>query len=56
MIKYGFKNIRDLFGHKIDLNLTRTHPIVRWDVDEKKAKWRVIRRRVRRPVDVTTTI
>ncbi len=38
MIKYGFKNIRDLFGHKIDLNLTRTHPIVRWDVDEKKAK------------------
>ena len=38
MIKYGFKNIRDLFGHKIDLNLTRTHPIVRWDVDEEKAK------------------
>ena len=30
MIKYGFKNIRDLFGHKIDLNLVRTHPIVRW--------------------------
>jgi len=30
MIKYGFKNIRDLFGHKIDLNLVRTHPMVRW--------------------------
>ena len=28
MIKYGFKNIRDLFGHRIDLNLVRTHPIV----------------------------
>ena len=38
MIKYGFKNIRDLFGHKIDLNLVRSHPIVRWDVDDPDAK------------------
>ena len=37
MIKYGFKNIRDLFGHKIDLNLVRSHPIVRWDVDAPAA-------------------
>ena len=37
MIKYGFKNIRALFGHKIDLNLVRTHPIVRWDVDAPAA-------------------
>ena len=31
-------NIRDLFGHKIDLNLVRSHPIVRWDVDDPDAK------------------
>ena len=30
MIKYKFKDIRALFGHRIDLNLTRSHPIVRW--------------------------
>jgi phenylalanyl-tRNA synthetase alpha chain len=30
MIKYGYSNIRDLFGHRIDLNMTRSHPIVRW--------------------------
>ena len=30
MKKYGFKDIRALFGHRIDLNLTRSHPIVRW--------------------------
>jgi hypothetical protein len=30
MHRYGFTNIRDLFGHKIDLSLTRSHPIVRW--------------------------
>jgi len=30
MIKYGYKNIRDLFGHKIDLNMVRAHPVVRW--------------------------
>lgn len=30
MIKYKFKDIRSLFGHRIDLNLTRSHPIVRW--------------------------
>ena len=30
MIKYKFKDIRALFGHRIDLNMTRAHPIVRW--------------------------
>jgi len=30
MIKYGVSNIRDLFGHKIDLNYVRSHPVVRW--------------------------
>ena len=30
MIKYNVNNIRDLFGHKIDLNMVRAHPIVRW--------------------------
>jgi len=30
MIKYKFKDIRSLFGHRIDLNMTRDHPIVRW--------------------------
>ena len=38
MKKYGYTNIRDLFGHKIDLNLVRSHPIVRWDVDDPDAK------------------
>ena len=38
MIKYRIANIRDLFGHKIDLNLVRSHPIVRWDVDDPDAK------------------
>uniref|UniRef100_A0A7S2DG68 phenylalanine--tRNA ligase n=1 Tax=Haptolina brevifila TaxID=156173 RepID=A0A7S2DG68_9EUKA len=30
MVKYKFKDIRALFGHRIDLNMTREHPIVRW--------------------------
>jgi len=30
MKKYNFKDIRALFGHRIDLNMTRSHPIVRW--------------------------
>ena len=30
MIKYKFKDIRALFGHRIDLNLTSSHPVVRW--------------------------
>ena len=30
MIKYGYDNIRDLFGHRIDLGMVRKHPIVRW--------------------------
>ena len=31
MIKYGIKNIRDLFGHKCDLSRTRMAPIARFD-------------------------
>ena len=31
MIKYRIKNIRDLFGHKVDLARTRTAPICRFD-------------------------
>eukprot|EP01018_Ginkgo_biloba_P025294 Gb_38998 [translate_table: standard] len=29
MILYGIDNIRDLFGHKVDLNLIKTNPICR---------------------------
>jgi len=31
MIKYGYSNIRDLVGHKIDLNLVYNNPICRVD-------------------------
>ena len=31
MIKYRIKNIRDLFGHKVDMARTRTAPICRFD-------------------------
>lgn len=27
MIKYGIKHIRDLFGHKVDLNMCHHNPI-----------------------------
>jgi len=30
MIKYGFANIRDLFGHKVKLELTEKNPIARF--------------------------
>lgn len=30
MIKYGFKNIRDLFGHKVKMTMLRETPIVRF--------------------------
>jgi phenylalanyl-tRNA synthetase alpha chain len=30
MIKYRLKNIRDLFGHKVKLDLSRTQPICRF--------------------------
>jgi phenylalanyl-tRNA synthetase alpha chain len=32
MIKYHIKNIRDLFGHKADLQKQRVAPIARFDV------------------------
>lgn len=31
MIKYGIKNIRDLFGHKVEMGRTRTAPVCRFD-------------------------
>lgn len=31
MIKYRIKNIRDLFGHKVDMARTRTAPVCRFD-------------------------
>eukprot|EP00520_Triparma_pacifica_P006870 CAMPEP_0118651658 /NCGR_PEP_ID=MMETSP0785-20121206/10901_1 /TAXON_ID=91992 /ORGANISM="Bolidomonas pacifica, Strain CCMP 1866" /LENGTH=450 /DNA_ID=CAMNT_0006544121 /DNA_START=212 /DNA_END=1564 /DNA_ORIENTATION=+ len=31
MIKYGIKNIRDLFGHKVELARTKTAPVCRFD-------------------------
>ncbi|CEO96770.1 phenylalanine--tRNA ligase [Plasmodiophora brassicae] len=31
MIKYGVSNIRDLFGHKVDLRMCRDNPICRFD-------------------------
>lgn len=31
MIKYGIANIRDLFGHKVDLSIVQTNPICRLD-------------------------
>ena len=31
MIKYGIKNIRDLVGHKIDLEMIQRNPICRLD-------------------------
>jgi len=34
MIKYRIKNIRDLFGHKVDLGRTKTAPICRFNYSE----------------------
>jgi phenylalanyl-tRNA synthetase alpha chain len=34
MIKYRIKNIRDLFGHKVEMGRTRTAPICRFDAVE----------------------
>lgn len=34
MIKYKIKNIRDLFGHKVEMARTRTAPICRYDALE----------------------
>lgn len=31
MIKYGFSNIRDLVGHKVDLDLIQNNPVCRLD-------------------------
>mmetsp|Transcript_7728 Transcript_7728/g.8980 ORF Transcript_7728/g.8980 Transcript_7728/m.8980 type:complete len:98 (-) Transcript_7728:151-444(-) len=31
MIKYRIKNIRDLFGHKVEMARTRTAPIARYE-------------------------
>lgn len=40
MIKYRIKNIRDLFGHKVEMARTRTAPVCRFDdatADEQEA-------------------
>lgn len=34
MILYGINNIRDLFGHKVDLGLIKTNPICRLGIDK----------------------
>jgi len=31
MIKYRIDNIRNLFGHKVELNRTRSAPVCRFD-------------------------
>ena len=31
MITYGVNNIRDLFGHKVKLSMSKSAPIVRLD-------------------------
>lgn len=31
MIKYGISNIRDLFGHKVDLSIVQSNPVCRLD-------------------------
>ncbi|CAA6668221.1 unnamed protein product [Spirodela intermedia] len=36
MILYGIDNIRDLFGHKVDLNLIKENPICRLGMDYPK--------------------
>mmetsp|Transcript_8300 Transcript_8300/g.19700 ORF Transcript_8300/g.19700 Transcript_8300/m.19700 type:complete len:83 (-) Transcript_8300:25-273(-) len=33
MILYGVDNIRDLFGHKVDLDMMKTNPICRIGLD-----------------------
>jgi len=33
MIKYGISNIRELLGHKVDLNFIAGNPAVRLDKD-----------------------
>jgi phenylalanyl-tRNA synthetase alpha chain len=33
MMKYGVSNIRELLGHKVDLNWIREQPAVRFDKD-----------------------
>ncbi|KAI9592635.1 tRNA synthetases class II core domain (F)-domain-containing protein [Syncephalis fuscata] len=38
MIKYGIDNIRDLIGHKIDLELIQSNPICRLDKSSNKDK------------------
>ena len=38
MIKYRIDNIRNLFGHKVDLSMTKNAPICRFDVAEEEEK------------------
>ena len=36
MIKYGLDNIRDLCGHKFDLNMGRQNPVCRIDFERQR--------------------
>ena len=36
MIKYGLDNIRDLCGHKFDLNMGRKNPVCRIDFERQR--------------------
>jgi phenylalanyl-tRNA synthetase alpha chain len=36
MIKYSIDNIRELVGHKTDIEMTRTFPLTRLDIDDGK--------------------
>jgi hypothetical protein len=38
MIKYRINNIRDLFGHKVEMARTRTAPCARLNYDTGAAK------------------
>lgn len=35
MIKYGIRNIRDLFGPKVKLSIIQSNPVARFDLDAK---------------------
>ena len=41
MIKYGYKNIRDLVGHKVDLDMVRKNPLCRLDQSSDAAERQV---------------
>ena len=36
MIMYNINNIRSLFGHKVDVDMIKNSPIVRFEADERE--------------------